>query len=439
MTTNVRDFSPRLLAMQDEPPSPLPRAVLGTLTALIGVMLLWAAFGRLDIVARAEGKLLPSSRQQVVQPLEGGRVNDILVKEGELVAAGQTLIVMDTSLSAADTAKLKTDLDASRLQLIRIAAELADQELQIPDGSEAVLAARVLAQYRANREALDAALQEQQAVIERARQELAAADEIRKKLAETLPIYRENEAAMNRLLASGYANKMSILEKQKERIEVERDLTAQENNIKALQATMGEAEARKRSIKAQYRQKLLDEQTQLKVAVEKLEQDWDKQQYRNGMMKLTAPQAGYVQDLATHTAGSVVPAGTVLLTLVPANEPLKAEVFLDNQDIGFVRHGQQARVKLAAYEFQKYGLLEAEVENISADSIGTKENPAENRTGGYRAQLILKQQYLERDGQRFALRPGMLVTAEIQTGTRTVLEYLLSPISKALDEAGTER
>lgn len=439
MTTNVRDFSPRLLAMQDEPPSPLPRAVLGTLTALIGVMLLWAAFGRLDIVARAEGKLLPSSRQQVVQPLEGGRVNDILVKEGELVAAGQTLIVMDTSLSAADTAKLKTDLDASRLQLIRIAAELADQELQIPDGSEAVLAARVLAQYRANREALDAALQEQQAVIERARQELAAADEIRKKLAETLPIYRENEAAMNRLLASGYANKMSILEKQKERIEVERDLTAQENNIKALQATMGEAEARKRSIKAQYRQKLLDEQTQLKVAVEKLEQDWDKQQYRNGMMKLTAPQAGYVQDLATHTAGSVVPAGTVLLTLVPANEPLKAEVFLDNQDIGFVRHGQQARVKLAAYEFQKYGLLEAEVENISADSIGTKENPAENRTGGYRAQLILKQQYLERDGRRFALRPGMLVTAEIQTGTRTVLEYLLSPISKALDEAGTER
>ncbi|MEW6648364.1 MAG: HlyD family type I secretion periplasmic adaptor subunit [Pseudomonadota bacterium] len=435
--TTQNDFSPRLLALQDAPPSPMPRAVLWVLVALVAMLLAWATLGQLDIVARADGKLLPTSRLQVVQPLEGGRVEKILVKEGQLVSAGQVLLVMDTRLSAADTAKLQVELDMSRLQLQRMEAELSGRNFSRPEGVEPGLYARVDAQYRANREALAAAIQEQQAVIRRSRQELEAADEIRKKLAETLPIYRENESALLRLSADGYVNKISILEKQKERIEVERELSAQERTIESLQSRIGEAEARMRSIKAAYRQRLLSEHAQVKAAVEQLEQDWNKQQYRNALQELVAPQDGYVQDLATHTTGSVVPSGTVLLTLVPADEPLKAEVYLDNKDIGFVQQGQTARVKLAAYEFQRYGLLEASVESISADSVGNEDGGQANT--GYRAYLQLGAQFLEKGEQKFMLRPGMVVTAEIQIGTRSVLEFLLSPISRALDEAGRER
>lgn len=316
MTVGEQDFSPRLLAIQAEPPSPLPRVVLLTLVALVLGVIVWATVGRLDIVARANGKLISTSRLQVVQPLEGGRVEEILVNEGERVEAGQTLLVMDRQFTEADTAKLRAERDTTRAELLRVEAELAERELIAPDDSDPAVFARTLAAYRANREALQTALDEQRAVIERARQDVAAAEAVKEKLTATLPFYRENEVALETLAKSGNVNKLALLEKQKERIEVERDLVAQASAIRSLRAQIGEGEARQRSVTANYRRDLLVEQTQLAVALDKLEQDWNAQQYRNRLMRLTAPQAGFVQDLAVHTEGSVVPAGTVLLTLV---------------------------------------------------------------------------------------------------------------------------
>ncbi len=157
-----------------------------------------------------------------------------------------------------------------------------------------------------------------------------------------------------------------------------------------------------------------------------------------------------VKDLATHTIGTVTSPGTILMTLVPKDEILRAEVWVKNDDIGFVRETQAARIKLAAFTFQKYGMLEGEVAHVSADSAeqgaapgaaGTGQNQAKNGPAplAYKTLVNLKSQFLEADGQKHRLAPGMQVSAEIHLGTRTVLEYLLSPVTKAFQEAARER
>jgi hemolysin D len=163
------------------------------------------------------------------------------------------------------------------------------------------------------------------------------------------------------------------------------------------------------------------------------------QRHRNSLLELKAPQAGVIKDLATHTPGTVVAPRTILLTLVPHDEPLIAEVWVSNADAGFVQAEQKVRVKLAAYPFQKYGMLDGVVRQVSADAQEKTDTAKSVPEAAYRALIHLDNDYLDSQGKRLRLVPGMLVNAEIHLGTRTVLEYLLSPIQKVAHEAGRER
>ena len=172
-----------------------------------------------------------------------------------------------------------------------------------------------------------------------------------------------------------------------------------------------------------------------------------KQAHKNALMELKAPQAGIVKDIASHTAGTVVTPGTILMTVVPNGEPLIAEVQIKNQDAGFIRTNQAVKVKVASYPFQKYGMLEGEVSHLGADATDTvggrpEEMNPENRLSvqaNYKAHVKLKAQYLNTQGERFELKPGMQVVAEIHLGERTIMDYLLSPVQKTVREAGRER
>lgn len=219
--------------------------------------------------------------------------------------------------------------------------------------------------------------------------------------------------------------------------------------IRAARATISEAEQRLRQVGADYRRNLQAEHTEIATQYEKLRQELAKQQHKAELLELKAPQAGIVKDLATHTPGTVVQPGTILMTLVPKDEHLKAEVFVANPDVGFVRETQTAKIKLAAYPFQKYGMLDGKVVHVSADAQDKPENASgqNDATKGdatrkgliYRTLVELDTQQLVADGRPLALTPGMQVTAEINLGTRSVMEYLLSPVQKAFHEAGRER
>lgn len=436
-------FSPKLLGVWRRPPSPLPRVLLATLVVLLASLISGAFIGRLDIVVRARGKLVPRTRLKIVQPFQGGRVAEIRVREGQPVQAGQPLMRMDSSLSKVDTAELARQLALTELQWRRVDAELADEPFEVLPDDPPDLLHQVQAQYQADRQAHRNAVRQQQATIERARRELAGARPVRDKLREMLSIYRKTEAAYVRLGKQGGAARLDVLERRGERIEVERDLQQALQSIAALEGTISEARAKLASLQSEYRRQLTEQRAKLDDRVEQLKAKVRKQAYRNRLLVLKAPQDGIVKDVATHTEGYVVPSGTVLMTLVPAGEPLQARVSIDNRDIGFVRSGQTARLKLAAYPFQRFGAVTATVHVVSPDALGTKRTAKDDSRaappGVYWAVLDLEQQYLTHAGERLPLRSGMAVTAEIRLGERSVMEYLLSPIERTLDYAAKER
>lgn len=438
-------FVPEALAVEDRPASPLPRFILRACAVFFVALVVWAAFGKLDIVAVAEGRLVPASQLKIVQPPEQGVVREILVREGERVAAGQLLMRMESRLADADLSVVKQELALRTLQLRRIDAELGGQPLERAPGDPPPLFAEVAAQWSANRRAHEDALSQERSVLERARQNHAAAREVQSKLEQTLPHYRAQEQAYEKLSRQGYAGSLAAQDKSRERIEKEQDLRTQAHALEGAQATMSQSEKRLVQIQSEYRQKLQAERVETYAAARRLEQELGKQEHKQGRLELRAPQAGTIKDLATHTAGTVVGPGVIIMTLVPADEQLRAEVWVTNQDVGFVHAGQSAKLKLTAFTFQKYGMLDGRVLRVSADAVeqtpgaGGRSEAQRAQPAAYKMVVELDAQHLATDGRRYELAPGMHVTAEIKLGSRTVLEYLLSPVQKAFHEAGRER
>lgn len=441
------DFSPPLLRLQESAPNPLGRKVLWSLLVLLLALLLWAMLGRLDIVAVAEGKLIPESYVKIVQPAEAGIVKDILVREGEAVKAGQVIMRMDALVADADAKSIDNEYQRKRLTLRRIEAELSGKAFKTEADDQPTMAEEIAAQYRANRNAFEAALAEERSRLIRARQDLAAAEQIKQKLTETLPHYREQDKAYEKLVKEGFAGSLMGSDKRRERVEKEQELQTQLYLIESAKASMHQSEKKLAQIDSDYRRQLHTERNDIQGQADKLAQEVTKQAHKQALLELKAPQDGVVKDLATHTIGTVVQPGTVVLTLVPQEESLRAEVWVSNEDIGFVRQGQPVKLKFAAFPFQKYGMAEGLVKHVSADAADANSGNGNNQTDPsrknqplvYKALVELSRMDLSMDGKRFVLSAGMQTSAEIRLGDRTVMEYLLSPVRKAWHEAGRER
>ena len=400
--------------------------------------------GRLDIVAVADGKLVPASYLKIVQPSEAGIVKDILVREGETVRAGQVLMRMDALITEADLEAIAAEYARKQLQLARIDAELTGKPFEPDVQAPAALLRETAAQYQANRDALAAALAEERSRLAKAQQELAAARQQKERLESVLPHYREQDKAYEKLVKDGFAGTLTGSDKRRERIEKEQELKTQKHLIASAQASIDQSLKKLKQIEADYLRQLHAERNEARAQIDKLAKELEKQQHRRALLELKAPQDGVIKDLATHTAGTVVQPGTVLASLVPREEKLKAEVWVSNEDIGFVRPGLTVKLKFATYPFQKYGMGQGTVEHVSADAQSEEEARDQGLAGGqrplrYKALVALDANALEMDGVQYPLSVGMQTTAEILLGDRTVAEYLLSPVKKAWHEAGRER
>lgn len=443
LSPEALDFAPDLLAIQERPPERLPRAILASVVALVAILLAWAAFAKLDIVASADGRLVPASFTKVVQPSEAGVVSEILVKDGDAVRLGQVLLRMDARLSTADTQALGTDVALRRLTLQRIDAELGGRSVRSAAlGDRADLYIQVDNQFKARREAYEDALAQETEALNKARGELAAAQQVLHKLAQTAPVYRQSAEAYRKLVAEGFVGEIAAAEKLREAVEKEQDLRTQAATVGSLEAAIAQGEKRIAAVRSQYRSQLEDLRVETLAILNRSAQEFEKSNVRAGMLEVRSPADGIVKDLAVMARGAVVAAGAPLLNVVPVGESLQAEVLLKNEDVGFVGTGQAARIKVAAYPFQKYGMLEGSVSLVSADAADPRQvPPGQAPQLTYRALLKLDAAALHSaaTGEALPLTPGMLVTAEIHQGRRTVLEYLLSPVRKVAQEAARER
>lgn len=446
LSPEALDFAPGLLSIQESPPARLPRAVMYTVGVLFVILLLWALFGKLNIIASAEGRLVPQTYVKIVQPSDAGIVQEILVREGETVKAGQVLMRLDARVAEADGKTIGNELSMRSMQLRRIDAELTGKPLLRMSGDSDELFRQIESQYRDHRRSYLDSLEQAQEAFKKAQREHDSAIEVLTKLKETTPILKQQADAYADMGRDGYAPQLTVRDKLREYQEKAQDLRAQESTVASLAAAVSQAKKQIDQITSKNRSELQNERVEAAGQHRKLQQDWIKQEHKTGLLELKAPQGGIVKDLATHTIGTVVAPGTVLLSVVPENEPLVAEVMVKNDDVGFVYPEQKVMVKLAPYPFEEYGMLDGVITRIQADSDSDAQSQTKDPSRDkpqppsvYKAIISLDKQVLDAEGRKLKLVPGMQVIAEINQGSRTVMQYLLSPVSKTLIESGHER
>ncbi|NHZ88481.1 HlyD family type I secretion periplasmic adaptor subunit [Massilia sp. CCM 8733] len=437
-----------LSRIERQDPSTAGRMVLRAVSVLVLVLIVWAAFGKLDIIASADGKLAPQTLVKIVQPSEAGVVKELLVREGDTVKAGQVLARLDATLASADKSGVSSDLVTQKMQARRIEAELSGKPMMAHNGDDALLFAQVQRQYQARRGAFNDSLEQEKALLQKMEFEKKSAGETLAKLEQTLPTYQAAAKNLAELSRDGYVPTRQSDDKGREAIEKAKDLDAQRSTVAALNSAMAAQRQKLSQLHSTYKSDLERELAEIRAKLGQLQPSLDKSSYREGQMVLRAPQDGVIKDLATTTTGAVVQPGAVVLTLVPKDELLFADVNIKNEDVGFVAVGQSAKVKLAAYPFQRHGMLSGTVIHISADASepsradegggGSKGQPS--GSASYKARIRLDRQALnDPQGKLLHIASGMQVVVEINQGKRTVLEYLLSPVQKAAAEAARER
>jgi HlyD family secretion protein len=435
-----------LRELETAPPTNALRITLWTLALLVAVLLVWALTAKLDIVATAPGRLVPQSQVKVVQAAEPGIVREILVRDGDVVQQGQVLVRMDATLAGADATQLAHDVALRDLTVRAIDAALAGSTLAARAGDQPALVSQVSQQFSARLQALRDSVQQEEQAAQRARHDQHAALQVRDKLRATLPSYRQTAESFGKLQREGFVGELMAAEKLREVTEREQDLKAQEATVQAQAAAIAQAESRIVQLRSTFRSQLLSERVQAQAELTRLKQEQTKAGFRSQQLEVRAPQDGVVQGLATYTPGAVLQPGAALLTIVPRGDVLHAEAVIANEDAGFVEVGQRAKVKLAAYPFQKHGLMEGTVIRLSADAEAPE--AAAKATGSpyaapplaFKAVIALNAQALKLpSGDQLPIAPGMALMAEIHQGRRTVMEYLLSPVQRVGAEAGRER
>lgn len=431
-------FLPAALEVIERPVSPTGRITTWVLLVGLVATLVWLILGKVDIVASAQGRIMPTDDVKLVQAANTGVVRRIYVHDGDVVKKGQPLIDLDPTVSTADQtqaekALLSAQLDVARNQAIADALSGRGMRFAPPAGTPADVAdtqRRLIAAQVAESEAAMAGMAA--ARTSSLSEAQAAADQIRTS-DQTLPVLDRELDAMHGLEAKGYAPGLKLLE-----MERQRHSEAGQRDVAVAQQARGIADARKfgeqlAQISEQARQTALADLAKAQSEAMVRQEELTKARQKSHLQRLVAPVDGTVQQSAVHTIGGVVEAVRPLVVVVPYGT-LTVEAKVLNKDAGFVHRGQNVAIKLEAFPFTRYGTVPGRIESVSTDSVDDKKyGPV------YLARIVLLQSVINRGDQMVPLAPGMTATADIRTGQRSIMSYLLSPIDKARREAARER
>ena len=437
------------------------RRVLAVPVALCMAVLVWATASEVDVVATATGRLIPSARVKQVQPSEDGVVRRILVEEGTRVAAGEPVMLLDPTEIEADLRRLEVELENARMHRLRVIAALGErEEVDLPplpgSARDRALAHRaylrtLIEQHRAERARMEGEL-------DFARAELSSAELRRRMLGEVLELFEERHDAAAHLVREGVMPRIRFLEMREQLLQMRRDHEEQAQSIARGRARVESVEQRQRALQAEFRKELSREQIQVEERIATLEQELVKARRRRERMTLRAPVDGTVQEITVFTEGGVVTAGQSVMSVVPSGSALIVEARLLNKDVGFVRPGQPASVKLAAFPFTRYGDIGGRVAGVSedvlsggrrppalalGDDVGTRQALADLQAqmagNSYLVHVGIDTQVMTLPDGVAPLAAGMIATVDIATGRRRVIDFLLSPLKRYRVESLRER
>jgi hemolysin D len=463
-TNHERAFLPAALEIVETPASPVGRVVAFAIVAFFCLALAWSWFGHVDIIATAQGQLIPSGQVKVIQPLDSSIVRDIRVQDGDVVRAGDILVSLDNTEASADRDRVAHDLSRSELDIARLTALMAASDpneavkaFVVPQNSSAqeVAATRAFVWAQAAEQAEKLASIDRQ--IDQKRAQTQEVLESIEKLAATTPLLEEKDTIRTKLLETQAGNRFQWLDAEQALIENKHDLTQNRRQLVEIDAARAALERQREQTRAEYEHQLLSDLADAQQSANEQREDLIKAQRKLTETELRSPIDGVVQQLAIHTLGGVVTPAQQLLVVVPKGSSLILEATIANADVGFVHPGQDVEVKVETFNFTRYGLLHGHVIEVSADAVTADRrtpegsSPQTNSTGSsdtspassasptYVARIALASDSMQVEGRSEPLKPGMAVTAEIKTGSRRIIQYLLSPLKEYASESIKER
>ncbi|WP_173050228.1 HlyD family type I secretion periplasmic adaptor subunit [Nitrospira sp. KM1] len=435
------EFLPAVLEIQDRPPSPVGRAILWTIVAVFAAGILWAWLGWIDIIATAQGKIIPSGYSKVIQPYEAGVVAAIHVQDGQLVQKGETLVELDPTQNRADHDRSSNEYRAARVEAARLRALIAGRsDFDTPPGADPQyvrlqqqLLQDQFAEYRARTASAQHLIDQRKAAIEQTRENI-------RRLETIVPMEAERAEAFKRLFEHDAVTKMDFLQAETQRIDKTQELAGQKQRLVQDRSALAEAEKNLRALVSEFQQTKQTELSTAETKVASLVQEVTKASQKADLQRLTSPIDGVVQQLAIHTVGGVVTSAQPLLIVVPQDHPVEVEAHVENKDVGFVREGQDVEIKVETFPFTLYGTVPGRVISLSDDAVPIEKGKDKPQAGLiFSARVSLDRSMIKVEGQPVQLSPGMAVTVEIKTGRRRVMEYLLSPLLKSVKESLRER
>ena len=436
------EFQPAAIALRDTPIHPAPRWAMGLIIGLVTIAAAWSVLGRIDVTATAEGKIVPNGEVKIIQSQETAVVTAIYVTDGQTVKQGDVLVDLDATDATSNASQAETEFNAARDEAARGRALLDAIDshrkpvLLVSSGRDADDLARqryVLAGEYAD---YTSTLQQMAADIAQAAASLDETSAEIVKLEDTLPLEETKESDYSKLAAKGFVGMHDYYNEQQAVIQMRETLVEQRAKLIETQATLDSTKRKRDAYIAQTRRTWLEKVQDDETKAASSASDLTKARYHTRLMHLTAPVDGTVQQLVAHTIGGVVSPAETIMTVVPTRNQLMVEATIDNQDIGFITSGQSAELKVEAFPYARYGVLHGTVVQVSNDA---KQDDSDKRKWVFTTQVALSADSMMIEGRRLRLTPGMAITAEIKTGRRRIIGYLLSPLIQHTEESLHER
>lgn len=443
-TQDEREFLPAHLELTETPVSIAPKLVARLIVLFAFIALIWSILGKVEIVAVSTGKTLPSGHSKTIQPLETSVIKKLLVKDGDKVKKGDLLVELSGIGSDSDYNQAVRQLNAATLASLRSQALLQGLENRtLPDiqsrdlvswsidETELVEARRLVQnQYQtwfAQDEQMQTVLQQRNAEVRATRSQIVKLQNVGKIEKQRLHDYEQ-------LKKKNYLSQHELYQQQSKTIENDQDLASQKEQLQQIEESIHQVEKERLVNLQTLKRDTLDSLRKANEDIQQLNEQLEKTRQRQAWMSLTSPVAGTVQQLAFHNEGGVVMEGQPIMLIAPQEDQIEVEAMVENKDIGFVKAGQDVVVKIESFPYTRYGYLTGKIKHISFDAIED-----EKRGLIFSARILLDQHHINVEGINIPLNAGMNVTAEIKTGERRVIDFLLSSLRTTLDRSFTER
>lgn len=464
--THDLEFLPAALELFETPPSPIRVAGIWLICCAFAATLAWSYFGWLEIHAVAEGRIQPSGRSKVVQPLEAGKVMTIAVENGSRVNVGDLLVELDSRETDADRKQLLREHEAALAEAARRrvaissarTGEVSVQPVDYPAGispdirmrEDGVLAAET-AQLQSDRASLTAQYAERTATRNRLTNSIASREKL-------IALYKEHAQMLQTLNQTKIASRAQLIERLQDYEALLTTQIGETGQLDEVEASLKTLQSRLEEVTSEFIAGQTQRLAEAERLSDRLQQEVAKANARHERTRLTAPISGTIQELVLTTVGQVVSPGQALMTIVPLDAPIEIAAVIENQDIGFVEPGQTAVVKIQSFPFTRFGTIDGVVVKVSRDAVDQQvatslQDPRSAINQGAREQgeakpgqtlvfpatVSLARPFIQVEGKAIPLSPGMAVTVEINTGKRRALDYVLSPLREVTASAGHER